>query len=647
MSDSIHVLHLEDSLPDAELIRSNLEGAGIACAIKRVDTEKDFVTSLQTDKFDLVISDFSMPGYNGIAALQHLHAHYPNIPFIFVSGTLGEDHAIDSLLNGATDYVLKTKMGRLVPAVKRAVKENQEKLKRLEAEKALRQRDDRFRALIENSMDGMVVFDVNGQVTTRSPANVRLLGQGGYRPEGGSIFDRMHQDDIPRIKSEIERLRRVQGAQGRVTFKVLHGDGSWRWIEATFSNLLTDPIVKGIVSNFRDVTERIEAEAILRQAQKMESLGTLAGGIAHDFNNILGIILGYSSFITKRGVEEEKRQQCIASIRTAADRGVGLVRQLLMFARREESESIPLNMNDIVREVFKLVSETFPRVISVELETDENIGLVLGDHIQINQCVLNLCVNARDAMMDRQDGKPAGGSLKIRTGMADETMLKNRVVSPDHPPFVAISVTDTGTGMDEATVARIFEPFFTTKQKGKGTGIGLATVFGIMRKHNGFVDVSTKLGSGSTFTLCFPAVENTKGDHVADTEDSSENYRGSETILVAEDEETLRELLRDILVDKGYRVLTAENGTTAISILSENTDVALVLSDIGLPELDGIEVLARVKKERPGVFVILASGFMDPDETSTVEKSRADGFIQKPYKVNEVLKKIRETLDAV
>ncbi|OYV87710.1 MAG: hypothetical protein B7Z63_01940 [Ignavibacteriae bacterium 37-53-5] len=318
-----------------------------------------------------------------------------------------------------------------------------------------------------------------------------------------------------------------------------------------------------------------------------------------------------------------------------------------MFARREESESIPLNMNDIVREVFKLVSETFPRVISAELETDENIGLVLGDHIQINQCVLNLCVNARDAMMDRQDGKPAGGSLKIRTGMADETMLKNRVVAPDHPPFVAISVTDTGTGMDEATVARIFEPFFTTKQKGKGTGIGLATVFGVMRKHGGFVDVSTEVGRGSTFTLCFPAVENTKGDHVADTEDSSENYRGSETILVAEDEETLRELLIDVLADKGYRVLTAENGTTALSILSENTDVALVLSDIGLPELDGIEVLARVKKERPGVFVILASGFMDPDETLTVEKSRADGFIQKPYKVNEVLKKIRETLDAV
>ncbi len=645
MRDRLQVLHLEDDLRDAELIHLLLRRGGFTCDFRRVDTEEDFKRALAEVSYDLIISDFSLPTYNGKSALEYAHRWYSDTPFIIVSGTVGEDYAIESLLNGATDYVPKTKMSRLVPAVTRAVKEKQEKSRRRDAEEALQQRDRRFRALIENSLEGIEVFDEDGNVLYRSPANSYILGLQDYKPEGGSIFDRVHPDDLARMRSEIARIIRVDRGKATVAYRKKHGDGSWHWLESTFSNLKSEPTIGGIVSNFRDVTERREAEAALRQAQKMESLGTLAGGIAHDFNNILGIVLGYSALISKRKLNRGKFLECVNAIQSAAERGVGLVRQLLTFARKEELQFAPININDVVGEVFKLVSETFPKVVSMELTLDENVPLIVGDQIQINQCILNLCVNARDAMMDRKDGRPSGGKMKVLTRIADEQEVGSLAKDSFYSPFVAVAVSDTGVGMDEATRSRIFEPFFTTKEKGKGTGIGLATLFGVMKKHGGFVDVQTEPGTGTTFTLFFPTMVAGGDVTAAAGETTPEANRGSEKILVAEDEETLRELLKDALADKGYRVITAGSGTEALFLLSINSDVAMVLSDLGLPELDGIEVLRRIKQGNPGVTVILASGFMAPEEAAKIERLQVDGFIQKPYRVDEVTRKVREILD--
>ncbi|MCL5034889.1 MAG: response regulator [Bacteroidetes bacterium] len=645
MASELRILHLEDDVKDAELIHTLLRRAGFFCSFRRVDTEDNFKRALAEETYDMIISDFSLPTYNGKAALEYAHKWYSDTPFIIVSGTVGEDYAIESLLNGATDYVSKAKMSRLVPAITRTVKEKEEKSRRREAEKALVQRDRRFRALIENSLEGIGIYGENGEVLYRSPVNAHILGLKEYRPEGGNLYDDIHSDDVLRVKADIARIAQVDRAKVTVIFRNRHGDGSWRWLEATFSNLKSEPTIGGIISNFRDITERREAEIALRQAQKMESLGTLAGGIAHDFNNILGIVMGYSSLLMERELDTEKFSQCVRAIQSAAERGVGLVRQLLMFARKEESEFLPLNLNDVVKEVFGLISQTFPKVISMILEADPDIPLVIGDSIQINQCILNLCVNARDAMMDRADGKPAGGILKIATSLAD-TEAVSRFVSDSHgKTYVAITVSDTGTGMDKGTRARVFEPFFTTKEKGKGTGIGLATVFGVMKKHGGFIDLDSVVGAGTTFVIYFPTKPNDNFETHSDVRRVSDSNRGEETILIAEDEETLKELLKDALIDKGYRVLTAKNGREALSVLSENGDVALVLSDLGLPELDGIEVLRIIKESNSGVKVILASGFMQPEETHRMERLHVDGFIQKPYRLNEVTKKIREILD--
>lgn len=236
-------------------------------------------------------------------------------------------------------------------------------------------------------------------------------------------------------------------------------------------------------------------------------------------------------------------------------------------------------------------------------------------------------VISRDAMMDRVDGKRSGGTLRVSTGIAEPRLVSKFVNNSYGKTYVAVTVSDTGIGMDKPTRARIFEPFFTTKEKGRGTGIGLATVFGVMKKHGGFVDLRSEVGIGTTFVICFPARSKENAETPSDVQRVFNSNRGEETVLVAEDEETLKELLKDALIDKGYRVLTAKNGREALSVLSENGAVALVLSDLGLPELDGIEVLRIIKENNPDVKVILASGYMQPEETERMEQLQVDGFI--------------------
>lgn len=639
----LKILHLEDNAMDAELIYEDLEKAGLSCDVTRVESKTEFTAALSKSNFDLIISDFSMPGYSGNDALIYVHEHFPDTPFIFVSGTVGEDYAIDSLLNGATDYVLKNKMSRLVPAVKRVIQESAEKNMRVKAESALSTSDRRFRALVENSLGGITVFDKDGMVTYRSPQNSIILGQENYLSSGGEVFDKVHPDDLSRLNAEIERLLTGNTDKLSTTFRYQHGDGSWRYLDATFSDLRNDPAVGGIVCNFLDVTDKREAEAALRQSQKMESLGTLAGGIAHDFNNILAIITGYSSFLMRKELDAEKFSQCVSSIQSAADRGVGLVRQLLMFSRKHESEFVPMKINDIVNEVFGLISETFPKVILSKLELAEHLPMIVADHVQVNQCLLNLCVNARDAMMDRNDDKPAGGTLVISTGTQARRVSSSETGLVRN--FVSVSVGDTGTGMDDATRARIFEPFFTTKEEGKGTGIGLSTVFGVMKKHGGLIDVATELGVGTTFTLLFPVM--TEQDHSSTNipAETATAGGGTDKILVVEDEQTLRELLKDVLADKGYSVVTAGDGSEALTLASRHPDIAMIICDWGLPELDGIDVLQRLKETGSQMKMLIASGFVDPEDAKRIEKLRIDGLIQKPYKTNEVLTKIREVLE--
>jgi len=407
----------------------------------------------------------------------------------------------------------------------------------------------------------------------------------------------------------------------------------------------------GKVTNFRgfirDITDRRRLEEQFRQAQKMEGIGTLAGGIAHDFNNLLGIILGFTQLIESGKGDPERFAKSVETIKRAVERGSGLVRQLLTFARRADPSFHNLNANDVVNELVRLLSETIPRTITIVTELDDHLPMITADQGQLQQALLNLCVNARDAITDPARGGGTVGTLRLSTRNVDGVKLREKFPNAMLERYVSISVGDTGGGMDEETRSRIFEPFFTTKELGQGTGLGLSVVYGILNSHQGFVDVESRVGEGTVFHLYFPITDALYPPVVRVSEPREEIPEGSETVLIVEDEEMLRDLLKTFLSGNGYTVLTAQNGEEGLEVFRERgKEISLVLSDMGLPRLGGWEMFQQMKELDGDVKVILASGYFDPNLKMDLVKAGAKDFIQKPYVPDYILRRIREVIDA-
>lgn len=418
-------------------------------------------------------------------------------------------------------------------------------------------------------------------------------------------------------------------------------------IESSINPILDerDEII-GFLAIQRDITDRRNAEekrksleAQLQQAQKLESLGTLAGGIAHDFNNILGIIIGHASLLERIPTDPRVMNKHTDAITTAGMRGVGLVKQMLTFARKIDVLIESVKINDIVNEVTTLMGETFPKTITVALHLEKDLPPIDADSTQLHQVILNLCLNARDAM-------PGGGILTITTCCEPGEMIRTRFPNAAAHDYVLLSVTDTGIGMDEETQRRIFEPFFTTKERGKGTGLGLSLVFGIIENHAGFVTVQSEPDKGATFHCYFPVPPRTVKFTQAVEQTAEKIPGGSETILLVEDEELLRELSKSILESKGYKVITARDGEEGLLEFQRNQkEIRLVISDIGLPKFGGDELYRRLKMLNPQTQMILASGFIEPERRTQFLSEGVKEFIQKPYNLNELLRAVRRVLD--
>jgi two-component system cell cycle sensor histidine kinase/response regulator CckA len=371
----------------------------------------------------------------------------------------------------------------------------------------------------------------------------------------------------------------------------------------------------------------------------MQSIGTLAGGIAHDFNNILGIMLGYTSLLSKQRSDDQKFTESLSAVTQTIQRGAALVRQILTFARKTEISFEPIDVTELVREVLSMLKQTFSKLIVFTETVDQDIPYISADRAQIHQALLNLCVNARDAM-------PDGGTISIKVEKHLKDYVRTQFASADQYSYVSISVSDTGEGMDEATRQRIFDPFFTTKPSGKGTGMGLSVVYGVMQAHQGFISVESKLGIGTTFHLYFPV--STHGDNIMDAQTPNKSFSvgGTETILFVEDEELLRDTVCPFLESKGYTVHMAKDGLEGIDRYSQHKqEIALVITDLGLPRMSGMEEFKRLKEINSNVKVIFASGFFDPNVKSEFLKAGAHGFIQKPYMIDEILQIIRKVLD--
>jgi signal transduction histidine kinase/CheY-like chemotaxis protein len=397
----------------------------------------------------------------------------------------------------------------------------------------------------------------------------------------------------------------------------------------------------------RDITDRRRLEDQFRQAQKMEGIGTLAGGIAHDFNNLLGIILGFTQLLESGKSDPERFKKSIDTIKKAIERGSGLVRQLLTFARRANPSFHDMNLNEVVTEVAGMLTATFPKTIGIDSRLQEPLPLVTADRAQLSQALINLCVNARDAIELAHRGRTPVGKLTLSTESVQGDAVRRKFTNALLDHYVAISVTDDGAGMDPVTRKRLFEPFFTTKELGKGSGLGLSVVYGVVNSHHGFIDVRSGPSEGTTFTLYFPITEALHPSVVSLVDSTTKIAPGTETILVVEDEEMLRDLLRTYLTGHGYTVLAAQDGEEGFELFRKHhREISLVLSDMGLPRLGGWEMFRKMQEVEPRVKAILASGYFDPNLKLDMVKAGAKDFIQKPYVPDLILQRIREVIDA-
>jgi len=516
---------------------------------------------------------------------------------------------------------------------------------REEAETALRESEERYRTLAETFPDGIVVGRW-GNVLYANASALHILGISRVQDlDGPSLLACVHPDDVSMVASQLEAARLVPGNRPPFELRFVRPDGTHVVAEALVTAV---PQRGGTVLQmvFRDITarkdverERARLQEAVARSQRMDTLGNLAGGVAHDFNNILSVILNYAGFLLDGMPEGDPARADVLEIQAAANRAANLTRQLLAFSSKQRNAPTFVNPNRVVESVSRMIERVIGEHITVDLRLHPGVGVVHLDPSQLEQAIMNLAVNARDAM-------PGGGKLTIATApcgpVAQDPLPRADL---EGKPLVRISVTDTGSGIPPEVLPRIFEPFFTTKAKGKGTGLGLAVVYGVVRQNGGAVTVESELGSGSTFHLLFPRGE-PQEDSPADTIDSSELVGRGETVLLVEDEDGVRKAFRRMLESAGYVVLEARDGQEALEAFTADQRCAdIVLTDVVMPRMNGVELGVRLSQIRPDVKVVYCSGYTDDLMDRATLDRRGAVLLHKPVKREELLQTIRLMLD--
>jgi PAS domain S-box-containing protein len=640
----LRIVHLEDEPNDAELVQLTLERAGLACHIESASTRDRFESLLERGELDLILSDFSMPAFDGFTALEIARRRVPDVPFIFVSGTLGEEAAVDSLKRGATDYVLKQRLTRLAPAAIRALEEADERRRRKHAEAGLEQERKFLMVVLDSIEAGVVACDSAGHFTlfNRAAREIHGIPAHAVRLEAIADYYRLFAPDgqTP-LSNEARPLRRALAGERlrNVEMVIRPRDGAPRTVLASAQPIEAAAGERaGAVMAVHDISDRKRLEEQFRHAQKMEAIGRLAGGVAHDFNNLLTVIMGCSQMIATGIGEEHSAYDDLIEIQRAADRAASLTGQLLAFSRQQILDPSVLDLNSVVADVGPMLRRLIGPDVDLRTEMDAKLAPVKADRGQLQQVLLNLAVNARDAM-------PTGGILTMATHDVVIDAAKAARFSDLTPGrYTVLEAKDTGVGMDADTRARIFEPFYTTKEPGKGTGLGLSTVHGIVKQSGGHIEVTSEPGRGTTFRIYLPHAEESTESPAAPP--SRLPRGGTEALLVVEDEDPVREYMKRTLRGAGYSVMEARDGEEAMRVcLETGIPLDLVITDVLMPRMRGTELARRLADFRPELKVLLVSGYPDP---AFLEESGAKPeaeILQKPFPPHVLLNKVREVLE--
>jgi two-component system, cell cycle sensor histidine kinase and response regulator CckA len=633
----LNILHLEDSPADAELVKHRLEGDKLNVHITRVETEADFLHALKHLPVDVILADCKLHKYDGFAALRLAREHAPAIPFIFVTGTLDEEMGVSGIHQGATDYVLKHELARLGLAIRRALREARETIARTRAEEALRASENQYRLLFENNPTPVFVFAAGTyEFLAVNEATIRHYGYAPVQFLSMTLKDLALPEEIPLFMDRLARLKDGSGHAG--IWRHRKQDGKLSEMEITCHSLKFAGKEAWLALAF-NVTERLSLEAQLRQSQKMESVGQLAGGIAHDFNNLLTVISGHAGLLLAKESLPPKIADSLKEIYEAAKRAADLTRQLLTFSRKQVIQPQVVDLNEVVSNVSKMLRRILGEDIALEVNFSPSLPCVKADLGMMEQVLLNLAVNSRDAM-------PRGGQLRINTSseIVDEAHTQKNAEAAKGR-FVCLSFADTGCGIPPENLTRIFEPFFTTKELDRGTGLGLATVYGIIKQHRGWIEVTSEVQHGTTFKVFLPASNEPSGT-VSMPAGEPRVIGGTETILVVEDEAPLLRLIHHILESHGYKVLDCANGNAALELWGEHRKkIDLLFTDMVLPDgMTGPELAEILVAGKPGLKVIYTSGYDREKLSAGPALKEGFNFIQKPFHARKLAETVHDCL---
>lgn len=624
----IDVLIIEDDEDDFFIATNLLSKASIISAnVEWTQSYEDGLEMVTSRNYDVCLVDYRLGARNGLELLKEAVERGSTTPMILLTGQGDLEVDVRAMMAGAADYLVKGQIDAQV--LERSIRYA---LERRRADERIREQA----ALLDKARDAISAYNLDRRVIYWNKSAERLTGWPAEEVLGERTGDLLYGEDSGEQAAAWEAVLRDGEWIGELRQRSRHGAEIFvesRWTLVRDGSGMPSSV---LVIN-TDITERKKLETQFLRSQRMESIGRLVGGIAHDLGNLLVPILLGVKVLQQRFADDEKTSRTLGMIQKSAQRGSDMVKQVLAFARGVEGERVPLNLSHVIQEIDKITQETFPATVTIKTEISNDLWMVKGDATQLQQVLMNLCVNARDVM-------PDGGELLIRVDnlLIDERSAKHNI---DARPgkFVRLTVSDTGPGVPPEVIDKVFEPFFTTKPVGKGTGLGLSTVYSIVRSHGGFVSVDSEAGRGTSFYAYLPASE--ENEAARRDESSDDNCVGNgELILVVDDEEFILDATREVLERLGYRVLTANDGTVAVRIFEERgKDIDLVVTDIMMPQMDGIATIRALKKLRPDLPIVAASGITGSKIRKAVEEG-AEVWLAKPFTTEKLCATLQELL---